>query len=179
MFQSDPGFYTGATNFMLAIRKAATADIELIRVLVMQVWPQTYTPIVGERQVAYMLEQFYSPESLRKQMEEQHQFLICHDGDTPVGFASYAEIEPGIYKLHKLYILTSLQGSGIGRFVLDFILKEIAAKGAIALHLNVNRYNRPAIAFYERLGFQQIRIEDIDIGSGYFMNDYVMGLALS
>ena len=41
-----------------------------------------------------------------------------------------------------------------------------------AADLNVNRHN-PALAFYERLGFQQHREEDIPIGP-YWMNDYVM-----
>ena len=51
---------------MLHIRNATTADIPLIRELCLQVWPQTYTPIVGERQVAYMLGLFYSPDQLAK-----------------------------------------------------------------------------------------------------------------
>jgi hypothetical protein len=28
--------------------------------------------------------------------------------------------------------------------------------------------------FYEKSGFVAVKTEDIDIGSGYFMNDYVM-----
>jgi ribosomal protein S18 acetylase RimI-like enzyme len=41
----------------------------------------------------------------------------------------------------------------------------------------VNRHNR-ALHFYEKQGFKIIREEDIDIGSGYFMNDYVMELTI-
>ena len=47
------------------------------------------------------------------------------------------------------------------------------AKGATVLQLNVNRHNT-AKSFYEKLGFAVIKEEDIDIGSGYFMNDYIM-----
>ncbi|MGZ8545109.1 MAG: GNAT family N-acetyltransferase, partial [Flavisolibacter sp.] len=46
-------------------------------------------------------------------------------------------------------------------------------KGATVLRLNVNR-NNSARSFYEKLGFEMIGEEDIDIGNGYFMNDYVM-----
>ena len=31
-----------------------------------------------------------------------------------------------------------------------------------------------SVAFYEKLGFQIIKEEDVDIGNGYFMNDYIM-----
>jgi ribosomal protein S18 acetylase RimI-like enzyme len=43
--------------------------------------------------------------------------------------------------------------------------------------VNVNRHNK-ALHFYEKYGFKIIREEDIDIGEGYFMNDYVMELKL-
>ena len=67
---------------MLSIRKAGIAEITLIRELAMQVWPPTYTPIVGPEQVAYMLDLFYSHEALKKQMEEMHhRFIICYDDE--------------------------------------------------------------------------------------------------
>ncbi len=45
--------------------------------------------------------------------------------------------------------------------------------GGTALQLNVNRSNK-ARFFYEKLGFNVVREEDIDIGNNYFMNDFVM-----
>ena len=47
------------------------------------------------------------------------------------------------------------------------------AKGGTTLQLNVNRQNN-AKEFYEKMGFAVIGEEDIDIGSGYYMNDYIM-----
>ena len=61
--------------------------------------------------------------------------------------------------------------------MLDYIIEEIKKSGAKALQLNVNRYNS-AVHFYEKQGFKIIREEDIDIGEGFFMNDYVMELKL-
>jgi len=37
----------------------------------------------------------------------------------------------------------------------------------------VNRENK-AVDFYRHLGFEVALVEDIDIGNGYFMNDYEM-----
>ena len=165
---------------MLSIKNATTEDIPLIRELTMQVWPQTYTPILGREQVAYMLDLFYNPESLAKQMGEMgHRFIICYNDGQPVAFASWSETEPTIFKLHKIYILPTLQGKGVGKVILDHIVQEIKAKGATALRLNVNIYNLPAKAFYEKIGFRHLKDEDIDIGCGYFMNDHVLSLRLS
>jgi len=78
-----------------------------------------------------------------------------------------------VYKLHKLYVLTSSQGYGAGRFMLDKILEDIKQRNGKTLILNVNR-NNPALHFYLKLGFIISGEEDIDIGNGFFMNDYIM-----
>ena len=161
------------------IRNATTADIPLIRELTMQVWPQTYLPIVGEVQVQYMLDQFYNPAALQKQMEEQgHQFVTGYDAGVPVAFASYNETASTIYKLQKLYIINGQQGKGTGKALVQHIVNAVRALGATELRLNVNRYNTSAMAFYERMGFTRLAEEDIAIGNGYFMNDYVLQMAL-
>jgi ribosomal protein S18 acetylase RimI-like enzyme len=158
---------------MLNIRNASIDDIALIRELTFNTWPQTYRFILSEDQIAYMLEMMYSKESLERQFRSGNSFLICYDEGQPVGFASWSEILPRVFKLHKIYVLPSIQGKGVGRYMIDHVIDEIKKKSAITLELNVNRYN-PAKLFYERLGFEVIRNEDIDIGNGYFMNDHVM-----
>ncbi len=159
---------------MLTIRQATTEDIPLIRQLTNIIWPATYETILSREQIEYMLEMMYSGKSLKKQMEElHHQFLLCYDDDEAVGFASYSPVEQNIYKLHKIYVLPNQQGKGIGKFIIAHIVDAIRPQVAVALDLNVNRHN-PAKSFYEKLGFTVIREEDIDIGSGYWMNDYVM-----
>ncbi len=158
---------------MLSIRRAATNDIRLIRELTFQIWPQTYAPILSTEQIAYMLDMMYSEAALNRQFNEGHSFIVCYNNEEPVGFASWSEIGPGIYKLHKIYVLPQKQGSGIGKYLIQYIVSDIKERQAIALELNVNRYNTAKI-FYEKLGFVVIREEDIDIGTGYFMNDYVL-----
>ncbi|MBK9568706.1 MAG: GNAT family N-acetyltransferase [Chitinophagaceae bacterium] len=110
---------------MLRIRKATISDIGLIRELTFKVWPQTYAPIISREQIDFMLDMMYSETSLQKQMNEGCQFILVYDETRPVGFASYQEIEPSVFKLHKIYVLISQQGKGAGRFVIDFVISEI------------------------------------------------------
>lgn len=164
---------------MLSIKIATVADIPLIRNLSFRIWPATYFPIIGEKQVAYMLSLFYSPEILERQMTEQGQtFIICYDDETPVAFAAYSEIEPLVYKLHKIYALPQRQRTGIGQYMLAYIVNDLRSRNATALRLNVNRHNHVAKAFYEKTGFKHFMEEDIDIGGGFFMNDHVLELAI-
>lgn len=163
---------------MLKIEKANKDDIALIKELSMQVWPQTYVPILGEEQVAYMLNKFYSTESLAEQMQK-HAFVILYDGFTAVGFASYELINKDVVKLHKIYVVATVQGKGYGKYLLQYVCGATHTLNAKYLQLNVNRYNTQAIGFYTKMGFISIAEEDIDIGNGYFMNDYVLRLLVA
>jgi diamine N-acetyltransferase len=162
---------------MRSVRHTSVADIPLLRELAMQVWPQTYASILSEQQITYMLKMMYSAESLQQQMESGAQFIIVYDDDAPVGFASYQEMHPSIYKLHKIYVLISQQGKGTGRFLIDYIIDNIKNSGATALQLQVNRGNK-ARYFYEKLGFRIIEEIDLDIGNGFVMDDYIMEKSL-
>lgn len=163
---------------MLSINNAGVNDIPTIREITYLVWPQTYDPIVGAEQVTYMIDLFYTPDALTQQMESQHRFIICKDDDIAVGFASYSQTEPGTFKIHKLYVLPDQQGKGIGKLLVGHITNELKNEGIKRLILNVNRYNTSAITFYDKAGFSMHSEEDIAIGNGYYMNDYVLELIL-
>lgn len=161
---------------MLAVTKATTADIPLIRQLTFAIWPQTYSHMISQQQIDYMLEMMYSPAVLQKQIEEDGcTFIIVYEDGEPVAFASFNETEPTVWKLNKIYILPTQQGKGTGKFIIHYIADEIKMKAAKSLQLQVNRQNK-AKDFYEKLGFKIIKTADFDIGNGYFMNDYVMEL---
>ncbi len=166
---------------MPKIKRATVNDIPVIISLAEQTWPVTYTPIIGEAQLTFMLGKFYSADVLARQMQEEgQQFVLYCDGvGHPTGFASYGPYGNDAYKLHKLYVLPDLQGRGAGRHLVQWIMAELREQGVKTLLLNVNRYNAGAIGFYERCGFTNMRTEDIDIGNGYFMNDYVYEMALN
>lgn len=161
---------------MIQIQKVGEESIPLIRELTYQVWPQTYAPILSASQIEYMLNLTYSEQALRAQIQQLgHQFIIAFENGVPMAFASYSqkENEAGVYRLHKIYLLPYSQGKGIGKKLIQYIQNDIKPGGAEILELNVNRFN-PAKSFYEKLGFWVHCEEDIDIGAGYFMNDYVM-----
>lgn len=166
---------------MTSVRIAEPEDAALIQDLAETTWWPTYEPIVGAEQVSYMLEFFYSTNVVAEQIRSGAQtYLLLYDGQTPVGFAAYSprEEDPHVYKLHKLYCLPAEQGKGYGRILLSAVEQAVLAAGEHILDLNVNRYNK-AKTFYEHLGFHIIYEEDIKIGQGYEMNDYVMRKVLN
>lgn len=165
---------------MIQFREAGISDIPLIRELAHATWKTTYPDILPEEQMNYMLEMMYSTSSLNHQINQQkHRFLFAMDDGRPVAFASWSEMAiKGSYRLHKIYVSATRQGKGIGKKLIERIIQTIQPEGSAVLELNVNRHNK-AKDFYLRQGFRIVREEDIDIGNGYFMNDYVMQKTIS
>lgn len=151
-----------------------------VRAIAFEVWPKAYDAILTEAQLAYMLEMMYSVAALQEQSTlKQHHFVLIYSNDEAVGFASYEYNvnNSGKTKIHKIYILSSQQGKGTGKVLVDYIEQQALAFGDKALFLNVNKYNS-AIQFYQKTGFEIVKEEVIDIGNGFVMDDYVMGKQL-
>lgn len=156
-------------------------DIALIRFLAERSFLPTYLPFISPEQVHYMFDKMYSPDALRAQMEDRaHRFFIANVGSETLGFASVeADCElAGRAKLHKLYVLPEAQGKAVGFSLMNTMESVARAELQEWLFLNVNRYNK-AVEFYKRQGYEIYLEEDIDIGNGYFMNDYRMQKALA
>lgn len=154
---------------------ATKEQLAIVKSLAYKIWPNAYENILSNQQLNYMLEMFYSIDSLEKQFDNGHVFLLIEDDQNFIGFASY-EINcnnSNKTKLQKLYVLPEIQGKGIGKQVIDYIKEKVVLSNNLALFLNVNKYNT-AKDFYQKYGFQIIKEEVIDIGNNYIMDDYVM-----
>ncbi|MCY1502406.1 ribosomal-protein-alanine acetyltransferase [compost metagenome] len=160
---------------MILLRAAKEKDIAIISALAEAIWPQTYRAYISEAQLRYMLDRMYNRAELLGQLQAGHAFLIASEEEKDVGFAGFSLIDPEhqAYKLHKLYVLPDMHGKGVGKLLIREVARLAAARGGKSLQLNVNRNNN-AKDFYLKAGFKIKETVDLDIGNGFFMNDYVM-----
>ncbi len=165
---------------MKSIRAATQDDLQIIHDLAHDTWPHAYGEILSAAQLHYMLDKMYSLPSLQHQLlESQHSFILVFDDAVPVGFASFSpeKENASAFRLHKIYLLPGQQGTGTGKILLEYIITRIKEMGATSLELNVNRHNK-ARYFYEKQGFWVTKEVDVNIGGGFFMNDFIMQLKL-
>jgi GNAT superfamily N-acetyltransferase len=157
------------------ISVATNNQLVIIKELAYQIWPKAYHKILSKQQLDYMLDLMYSIESLTKQMDYNHIFLLVEDSNSYIGFASF-ELNYDFSnktKIQKLYVLPQIQGKGIGKMLIDFIEKKAIENNQSGLLLNVNKYNT-AKDFYLKQGYKISYSEVIDIGKGYVMDDYIL-----
>jgi len=165
----------------LSFRRATPADMNAITALLHEVFRPTYGHILTEPQIAFMLSSIFSQAHMEQQMNgEGHQFIMAYDGKQLAGFAALEynfHKERAICKLHKLYLTVPMQGKGLGKALLQEVIRLAKENGQQYLILNVNRGNK-AKAFYEAQGFHIRETVDIPLENGYYMNDYIMQLEL-
>lgn len=165
---------------MCTIRKATTLDIELINRMARIAFPATYQEILSKEQMDFMMDWMYSPQSLRKQMEEEgHLYYIAYKDGEAAGYVSVQPEEEHVFHLQKLYVLPRFQGCRLGRILFEHAVKAIKEihPQPCEMRLNVNRYNK-ALQFYLHMGMEKVDEGDFHIGNGFYMNDYIMGLKI-
>ena len=176
------------SNPAALIRTAGPADVPDIAELAGRIWRQYYPGIISRPQIEYMLELFYDPVRLIAEIQEQKiEYRILFENGEPIGFSSFgqediptqgsgnnsAEDSTAI-KLHKLYLLPACHGRGFGSLLLRDFESDCRLRSIGRIRLNVNKNNVKAIRSYERNGYQTADAVMIDIGGGYFMDDYIM-----
>lgn len=161
----------------MKLEQINTTQLPIIKDLAYTIWPSTYGEILSKEQLNYMLDNFYSIESLESQMDNGQVFKLLFEDSNVVGYLSYEFNckETGLLKIHKIYLLPETQGKGFGKFMIDEVIKIAKENQQKGVFLNVNKYNK-AQFFYNKLGFNISKEEVIDIGNNYIMDDYVMNL---
>lgn len=169
------------------VRAGQTQKIEDLSRLATQIVREHFEPIIGAAQNEYMIGRFQTPEAIARQIDEGYEYcFVCPPGTTGteppeerrIGFLAFCRRGENELYLGKFYLRADQRGKGYSHDMLEFVKREASRLGCDHITLNVNRNNFQAILAYEHLGFRKIREEKNDIGSGYYMDDFVYELDL-
>lgn len=157
----------------IAVSGADAAVIEKLSVFATEIVREHFDPIIGKAQNDYMLARSQSAEAIRKQiLEGSHYYIAADESSKWMGFTAFYPKGDEMY-LSKFYVHKEHRGKGVSRRMLELIIAATKEAGLCRISLNVNRHNDLAIAAYERMGFVRAREEQIDIGQGFIMDDFV------
>ena len=129
--------------------------------------------IIGTAQNDYMLSKFQTVEAITEQFVHGYRYYwAVHEGKK-AGFLAFFPRDGKMY-LSKFYVHKDFRGKRIASGMFEFLVEETKKQGLDSIFLNVNRDNTEVINIYYHLGFVKTREEKNDIGSGFYMDDYVL-----
>lgn len=151
-------------------------ELSVVKSLAYDIWPRVYDYMISSEQISYMLSLMYNLDKLQQQWGEGVKFVVLEVEGIPQGFLSFEEKDECIF-LHKLYLRPEMQGQGFGKKMLLVAIDFAIDSKKPCVELTVNRHNK-FLEFYMSQGFQIKEEKDFDVGGGYFMNDYILSLAV-
>ncbi|MFP4687614.1 MAG: GNAT family N-acetyltransferase [bacterium] len=137
-----------------------TKEIETVAGLARQIWTEHYVPVIGRRQVEYMLEKFQSVPAIKSQIEKGYEYYLLLVDGKPAGYlALVGEQKENRLMISKIYVLRAHRGKGCGTYLLNHVRKRAKKLDIGRIWLRVNKYNDDTINWYKQKGFE-IKEED-------------------
>jgi ribosomal protein S18 acetylase RimI-like enzyme len=82
-------------------------------------------------------------------------FVVAEQGSELLGYGLVSLYKgTRLARLYSLAVRTEVRRQGIGRQLLEHLEEMASTKGRLAMRLEVNRVNRPAVALYESSGYR-------------------------
>lgn len=136
---------------MTTLRPAVPTDAEALSSFAARVFHATFDHTASADDIGGYVVGTYSP---AKQAEEiahpTASVIIAEENGLIVGFATSVKEEHGV-ELKRIYVDTTLQGTGLAKRLLDAVIDKAQGK---SLWLVVWERNTRAIAFYRKHGFE-------------------------
>ena len=108
---------------MIEIIEADKTHLPLIKQLAYTIWAVVYKDILSKDQLDYMPDKMHSIAALSKLVDEDHHFIIPYEDGVAKGYACY-KIHPDKARIEKLYVLPDQHKKGIGKLLLNILLRK-------------------------------------------------------
>jgi GNAT superfamily N-acetyltransferase len=82
--------------------------------------------------------------------------LLAWAADEAVGIVTYRPLEHRICEMKRLYLLPRSRGTGLGRLLVEELVRDARSQGFRRMVLDTLPSMRPAQALYSSVGFQPI-----------------------
>jgi len=146
-FPEPPREFTDGEGRTIEPQRATSADVEALIEMYLEFDPEDRAqgiPPTKESNIRDWLEVVTGEDTLN---------VIAWHGDSAVGHVVLVGDEEDGYEL-AIFVLQAYQGAGIGTELVRTVLGAAEAAGIERVWLSVERWNSPAVALYEKIGFE-------------------------
>ena len=177
------------------IREATAHDAAALVDLAAETFPLATTPGTEPADIAAFIAANLSLAAFAGYLADEQRILLVDDtagslvGYTMLVFgepydadvrAAIAREAPGaaVAELSKCYMRASAHGTGLAAALVAASVAAVAERGAALLWLGVNQHNPRAVAFYRKMGFEQIGTKSFRVGDRH-EEDFVLALRMA
>lgn len=170
----------------VTIRHAGPGDEAALALVGAASFLESYAGIVDGQGIIRHCRERHTPEVYARALADASQALWLAElapGSAPVGYLHLAPADlpvptgPKDIEIKRIYVLSRLHGSGLGRRLIETALDHARDTGRSNVVLGVYKGNERALAFYGRAGFEALGEREFDVGGRVYC-DWVMGRAV-
>ncbi|MGJ3230180.1 MAG: N-acetyltransferase family protein [Oceanicaulis sp.] len=168
----------------VTVRPAFPADAASLALVGAATFLESYAGVIdGGALVRHCAEKQTEPVYAAALADSDQRLWLAELEGAPVG---YLHLTPpdlpvptraGDLEIKRIYVLSRLHGSGLGRELLALAEADARERGARSILLGVYKDNSRALGFYGRMGFETVGERDFNVG-GVTYHDWVLGKAL-
>jgi len=137
---------------MMRIRKFKTEDAKEVSRLISKTLRKINSKDYSKKTVNTLINH-RSPKKIISKSETRHYYLAV-EGSKIIGVGSYSEDD-----LHSFFVLPEYLGKGVGRKIIERVLKEVVKEGIKVMNCASTPY---AENFYKKIGFKKIKKKTVD-----------------
>jgi RimJ/RimL family protein N-acetyltransferase len=155
-FPAPPRTVTDKTGREITLRRAETGDVDALTEMYVEFDPEDRAqgiPPGSESAIREWLEIVMADDTL--------DVLATHES-APVGHVMLVPDRHGAFEL-AIFVLQAYQGAHIGTELVRTALGLASEEGIECIWLTVERWNTPAIALYEKIGFERTSDDSFEI----------------
>lgn len=159
------------------IREATKDDCIQLAVLSIKVWLDTYaTDGIKDEYAQYVLSTFTQSHFSELLNSPKFRLLVSEENQALQGYVllnleSYYETPQNGFEIEKLYVDSTLKGSGLGRKLLNEVESQFGKKYWLYTWVE-NESN----GFYEHLGFKQVGLFSFDFAGAKIDNNVYLSV---
>jgi len=134
----------------MKLRNAQPEDINAIIRLVKEGLKEfgfVYSPKTSEADIEHFVETYSKNDGA---------FIVIEQGNELIATGALLRVSEGKYKIRKMYVAIAFRNQGLGKKILEALLKEAKLKKANEVVLETSKMMTAAISLYRSYGFKEI-----------------------
>jgi len=168
----------------MIIRQAKTTDVDGLSQFATQAFYDAYAWYNTKENMQIYVNEYFTIKKLNAEISNPNSvYLIAEENEKIIGYAKLGKgnnnenLKEPHSEIERLYVDTKLQRAGIGKKIIEEIIRITHQRNHTIIWLGVWQKNEKAVNFYKKMGFEIFGTTTFVLGDDP-QDDYMMKLVI-